>query len=236
MNMEPSIVNELQELHCRIKELEEENENLRSKCLLLDQVRLNDRNFQFWTGFPNYETFTALFNYLEGVRAIGRMRHWRGSEMFSKHPYPKKAARIAKLTAEEELFMVLVRLRVRLTITDLSLRFGISESSVCKIFTSWINLLFFHLKDLCEMPESEIDGKAKQFSKLPCLEVIIDCTEIFTQKPSCLQANKEIYSNYKGHTTFKFLVGINPMGLLCMSHKLGVEGHLTNISLPTPLG
>ena len=38
--------------------------------------------------------------------------------MFSKDPYPKKAARIAKLKPEEELIMVLVRLRVGLTITD----------------------------------------------------------------------------------------------------------------------
>ena len=90
--------------------------------------------------------------------------------MFSKDPYPKKAARIAKLKPEKELFMVLVRLRVGLTITELALRFGISESSVSKIFTSWINLLFFHLKDLCEMPESEKDGTAKQFSKIPMLE------------------------------------------------------------------
>ena len=114
MNIEQSIVNELLELHCRVKELEEENENLRSKCLLLEQVRLDDRKFQFWTEFPNYETFMALLNYLEGVGAIGRMRHWRGSEMLSKDPFPKKAARIAKLTPEEELFMVLVRLRVGL--------------------------------------------------------------------------------------------------------------------------
>jgi len=98
------------------------------------------------------------------------MRHWRGSEMFAKDPYPKKAAGIAKLTPEEELFMGLVLLRVGLTITDWSLRFGISKSSISKIFTSWINLLFFHLKDLCEMPESEMDGKAKQFSKCPFLK------------------------------------------------------------------
>ena len=112
MNMEPSIVNELQQLRCRVKEIEGENENVCSKCLLLGQVRLDDRKFQFWTGFPTYETFTALFNYLEGVGAIGRMRHWRGSKLFSKDPFPKRAARIAKLTSEEELFMVLVRSRV----------------------------------------------------------------------------------------------------------------------------
>ena len=111
MDVKPSLVNELLELHCRIKELEKENEILRSKCLLLEQVKLADRKFQFWTGFPNYETFKALFNYLEGVGVIGRMRHWRGSEMFSKDPQSKKAAKVAKLTPDEELFMVLVRLR-----------------------------------------------------------------------------------------------------------------------------
>ena len=52
-------------------------------------------------------------------------------------------------------------------------------------------------------------GKAEQFSKFPDLKVIVDCTEIFTQKPSSLKANKEIYSNYKSQATFKFLVAIN---------------------------
>ena len=52
-------------------------------------------------------------------------------------------------------------------------------------------------------------GKAEKFSNSPDLKVIVDCTEIFTQKPSSLKANKEIYSNYKSHTTFKFLVAIN---------------------------
>ena len=44
-------------------------------------------------------------------------------------------------------------------------------------------------------------GKPEQFSKFPDLKLIVDCTEIFT--------NREIYSNYKSHTTFKFLVAIN---------------------------
>ena len=60
------------------------------------------------------------------------------------------------------------------------------------------------------MPEYCDDlGKAEQFSKFPDLRVIVDCTEIFTQKPSSLKANKEIYSNCKSHTTFKFLVAIS---------------------------
>lgn len=106
--------------------------------------------------------------------------------------------------------MVLVRLRVGLTLTDLALRFSLSESSVSKIFTTWVNLLHFYLKDLCQMPSyCEDHSKAKQFSKFPHLNVIIDRTEIFAKKPSSLQANKEIYSNYKSYSTFRFLVAIN---------------------------
>ena len=125
--MEQSIVSQLSQLHCRVKELEEENEKLRSKFLILEDLRLGHNKFQFWTGFPNHGTFKALFNYLESVGALGRMRHWRGCEMISKNRAPRnKATVIARLTLEEELFMVLVRLRAGLNVTDLSLRFGIS--------------------------------------------------------------------------------------------------------------
>lgn len=51
-------------------------------------------------------------------------------------------------------------------------------------------------------------GEKEHFSKFPDLKVIVDCTEIFTQKP--LKANNAIYSNYRNHTIFKSLVAINP--------------------------
>lgn len=60
--------------------------------------------------------------------------------------------------------MVVVRLRLGLTLTDLALRFGVSESTISRIFTTWINFLYFHLKDLCQMPEyCEELGKPEQF-------------------------------------------------------------------------
>ena len=46
MNVKQFLVNELLELHYRFKGLEKENENMHSKCLLLEQVRLFDRKFQ----------------------------------------------------------------------------------------------------------------------------------------------------------------------------------------------
>ena len=46
------------------------------------------------------------------------------------------------------------------------------------------------------------------------VRVILNFTEIFVQNPSKLDARKHVYSNYKLHNTFKFLVGVSPhMGI-----------------------
>ena len=44
--------------------------------------------------------------------------------------------------------------------------------------------------------------------------VIVDCTEIFIQRPSSLQSQILTFSNYKNHNTFKVLVGISPGGVV----------------------
>ena len=42
--------------------------------------------------------------------------------------------------------------------------------------------------------------------------LIIDCSEIFKQRPSNLLARNITYSNYKHHNTIKLLVGTTPTG------------------------
>ena len=46
----------------------------------------------------------------------------------------------------------------------------------------------------------------------PCTRCVIDCSEIFTERPCAYQARAQIYSNYKKHNTVKFLIGITPNG------------------------
>ncbi len=38
--------------------------------------------------------------------------------------------------------------------------------------------------------------------------IIIDCSEIFMERPSDLLARAQVWSNYKHHSTIKFLIGI----------------------------
>ena len=63
--------------------------------------------------------------------------------------------------------------------------------------------------------------------------MIIDCAEVFIEKPKSLSAQAATWSDYKHHNTFKFLVGITPTEfILFPSSCYGVE-HVTNLSPET---
>lgn len=49
--------------------------------------------------------------------------------------------------------------------------------------------------------------------------VIIDCFEIFTDRPSSLIARAMTWSNYKHHNTVKLLIGITPQGVISFLSK-----------------
>ena len=51
----------------------------------------------------------------------------------------------------------------------------------------------------------------KNHKKLRC---IIDCTEVFIEKPKSLDVQAVTWSDYKKHNTFKFLIGISPTGYI----------------------
>ena len=46
----------------------------------------------------------------------------------------------------------------------------------------------------------------------PNCVVIIDCFEIFLERPTHLLAQAQTYSSYKHHNTVKYLIGITPQG------------------------
>ena len=51
---------------------------------------------------------------------------------------------------------------------------------------------------------------------------MIDCTGVFSKRPSGTHTRKQLFSNYKHHSTSKFLVGIAPRGaILFVSNMWG---------------
>lgn len=122
----------------------------------------------------------------------------------------------------DQIMLVLMRLKLNLIFDDLSRRFGISSSLACTIFTSWMPLIADKLKSLIIwLPRETIrdccpESFRENYPKTTC---IIDCAETFIQRPKNLRSRGETYSNYKGHNTAKYMVGISPHGQIMFISK-----------------
>ena len=54
-------------------------------------------------------------------------------------------------------------------------------------------------------------------------DVITDSSEVFVERPSDLMARAQVWSNYKHHSTIKFLIGITPQGTISYISKCAAE-------------
>ena len=112
--------------------------------------------------------------------------------------------------------MVMIKLRLNVPLQDLAYRFMGSVPTVSRIFWSWINAIDHRLRRLVYWPEGENVWKTMPM----CFKnafgnkatVVIDCFEVFIEKPTNLLARAQTFSSYKHHNTIKILIGITPQG------------------------
>ena len=137
------------------------------------------------------------------------------------------------LTCFQQFILVLIKLRLNTGNQDLAYRFGVNQSTVARYIQKMIDVLYITLGPLVKWPTREevlktmsIDFR-KHFSK--CI-VIIDCFEVFTERPTNLMARAQTWSNYKKHNTVKFLIGISPQGAISYISK-GWGGRMSDVYL-----
>ena len=138
-----------------------------------------------------------------------------GSDLPKIIPPINRKGPTRKLSLEQEFLLTMMRLRLGLLHEDLAWRFCVSSSRVTQIIETWIKLLSKELSCLIIWPsKSQIHATMPDsFKRLyPKTREIIDCTEIFVETPSSLEAQALLWSDYKHHTTFKVLVCITPNG------------------------
>ena len=120
-----------------------------------------------------------------------------------------------KLTLEQELLLTLMRLRLGLLLEDLAWRFNTSAGTASSIFITCVKLLSKELSwFIIWLSRPQIRSVLPNclWKCYPRVRVIIDCSEIFVETPSSLNFQAALWSDYKHHTTVKFLYGITPNG------------------------
>lgn len=91
--------------------------------------------------------------------------------------------------------------------------FQVSQSTVSRIIITWINYLYFQLKEINIWPSQEIikETMPSDFSKkFPKTRVIMDATEIPIERPSNVESQSATWSNYKHKNTLKAMIGCSP--------------------------
>ncbi|XP_076137437.1 uncharacterized protein LOC143119707 [Alosa pseudoharengus] len=194
-----------QRRRAEINRLLEENRTL--KCELgqrkMDENFLKDDNVKvkYYTGLPHLEV-------VMGVLACAG-------------PYMTQSSKV--LSPFQMLFLTLMRLRLNLPIQHIAHLFFVDRKTVSKTFSDTINVLHARTSPLINwpgrdalhatMPHQFVEAFGKRVA------VILDCFEIFIQRPSNLKAQAQSYSHYKHNTTMKFLIGITPQGSISFISK-----------------
>ena len=167
-----------------------------------ENMKDDDDRVKYYTGLPTFAILVAIFNLVEPYITVSHL---------------------SKLCKFQQLMVVLMRLRLNLSEMDLAYRFGVSQCTISRTFNNTLNILYSRLKHLIVWPKHEQlrETMPMVFRKHFGLKVvsIIDCFEIFIDRPSNLLARAQTWSSYKHHNTIKYLISVTPQGTISFISK-----------------
>lgn len=126
---------QITELQARLEDLRQRNEQLLSQLITVECCKENDSALNFYTGFPNWDTFMAVFRYLNPGPMGKNIMCWLSSKQSSSENNKKgdnesKRGRNRTLRPLDEYFLVICRLRQGFREEHLGHLFQISMSTV----------------------------------------------------------------------------------------------------------
>lgn len=161
----------------------------------------DDKKVSFYTGLPTFDILGTVFRQI----------------------LPFVTRKSQRLTPFQEFILTLMKLKLNMPLEDLAYRFNISVPTVSRIFQSWLVVMDVRLSPLIKWPDREDLWRTMpqcfQYSFGHKTTVIIDCFEVFIDRPSNLLARAQTYSSYKSHNTVKILIGITPQGTISFVSK-----------------
>ena len=230
---------EITKLRQTIEKLEQENlslknelDNLKKNIYSYDNISKNEKLFKSETGLST-NAFNELFTLLDVKENCDNIKFYdskvKGSGVF-KSPTNNKQGPKVKLEPKNQLLLVLSWLKGGFSLKHSSWLFDLSISTTSRYIITWINLMYFTLGSIPIWPSKlQIqETMPKAFKETyPSTRCIIDCTELFCQRPSSLSTQSNMYSQYKSHVTYKGLLGIAPSGSITFISQL-YEGSISD--------
>ena len=227
------------------KNLKTINEELRKREFTYDNLKENEKFFKAFTGIKR-EKFEILFEYLDpGADCENIKYHYPNKnatsgtsplDLWSTPSYltpESKPGPKPKMKPANQLFMFLTWLRLGISLKFTSWLFNTPQATVSRYLISWSNFVYLKLgaipiwANLKQLQEN----MPKCFKETyPSTKVIIDCTELFCQKPSSLTIQSSLFSHYKHHVTYKGLVGIAPSGAITFVSEL-FDGSISDVEI-----
>ena len=191
-------------------------EKNKGKRFSIEKFSENDDAITLYTGLPDYQSFEAINNFVKAKSGYKLNHHNNKKDNVTKGASCSKRGRPVALSDPDELFLTLSRMCLNLLEEDLHYRFEVSITTVSELFITWTDRLHYCLSSFDQIPWLE-EGlrhlRPECFKKeFEDIDLVIDCTEVFTEKPSDPIAQSATWWEYKEHNTGKVLVGLSPVG------------------------
>ena len=173
-----------------------EKRSLSNNAFSMEYFCQDDGKVRFYTGLPSYDVLKATYEFVS----------------------PRVTRNSLSTTKFQGFILVLIKLRLNVPHQDLAYRFNISLTTVSRILSHWLLVM-----DVCLTPMISWPERADLWKTMPQsfkysfgnkVTAIIDCFEVFIDRPSNLLARAQTFSSYKHHNTAKVLIGITPQGTI----------------------
>ena len=184
---EPSAEEQIKILKAKIKDLEEQVEDLQESKFGAENISKNSELQSFYTGFVSKGRFDSFYSwvkpYAKNMIKWSQIQRERGKENYKR----RRSSGNFALSLYDQLFLFMIRLRLGLLETDLGVRFNISTSTVSRITLTWANFLYTMLGQVPIWPTTaQVKNSMPECFKTiyPKTRAILDCTESKVQRPS----------------------------------------------------
>ena len=124
-----------------------------------EDLKEDDLQTRFYTGFVNFGTFMVIFNSLSLI--TGKLNYWNGRDSLKENEYLENDVKQQpgpqrKMRLLDEFLLVFMRLRLGLLEQDLAQNFCISVDTISRVLSTWYNVLAANLNHLIVWPSKQV--------------------------------------------------------------------------------